>query len=275
MLNLSKNRLSSVGSVAELQDLEELWLRDNQFSELHALQSLGQCGSLKRLILKPNPVCKKFPDLYWPFLVHNIASLEMLDGRPVGADERDAAAAFLLSPEGRKQLREAGLNSRCNARARAPAHQSADEGGWAHDAGNRRPLPSGKEDKEAHRAQRSEEGQDPANARSGRPARAALTGRGQPAGKGAGAEERGSRGTHSDGHKQLYSNGQIAVIARRNGASEARYFNGSVAVSLDSGRLTAMYRNGGMPLPRCPVLCVSSSAMSYLGYVPPPLGSAL
>ena len=245
VLNLSKNKLSSVGSIAELQELEELWLRDNQFSELHALQSLGQCGSLKRLILKPNPVCKKCADLYWPFLVHNIASLEMLDGRPVGAEERDAAAAFLLSPEGRKQLREAGLNSRCNARARAPTvHQPADEGaiGWAHEGGNRRLSPPRKENKEAHRTQRPEQGQDPANARSGRPARAPLSSRAQPAGKG--GEGRGLRVTESDGHKQLYSNGQIAVIARRNGASEARYFNGSIAVSLDSGRLTAMYRNG-------------------------------
>ena len=239
VLNLSKNRLSSVGSIAELQELEELWLRDNQFSELHALQSLGQCGSLKRLILKPNPVCKKCPDLYWPFLVHNIASLEMLDGRPVGADERDAAAAFLLSPEGRKQLREAGLNSRCNARA-IPAHRP-DEDGGAHEAGSRRPAPAQRERKEPRRAPNAEQGQEPAQNGSGRPSRAPISSRAQPAGRG---EGRGSRVTESDGHKQLYSNGQIAVIARRNGASEARYFNGSIAVSLDSGRLTAMYRNG-------------------------------
>jgi hypothetical protein len=141
VLNLSKNRLTSVGSIAELHNLEELWLRDNQFSELHAMQSLGQCSALKRLILKPNPVCKKCPDLYWPFLVHNIASLEMLDGRPVGADERDAAAAFLLSPEGRKQLREAGLNSRCNARAVPALHVDPDASGWAHEARDRRPAP--------------------------------------------------------------------------------------------------------------------------------------
>jgi hypothetical protein len=140
VLNLSKNRLTSVGSIADLQNMEELWLRDNQISELHALQGLGQCASLKRLVLKPNPVCKKCPDLYWPWLVHNISSLEMLDGRPVGAAERDAAAAFLLSPEGRKQLREAGLNSRCNARVIPPARPPADE--WSsQDAASMRPAP--------------------------------------------------------------------------------------------------------------------------------------
>jgi len=138
VLNLSKNRLTSVGSIAELQGLKELWLRDNQITELHALQGLSQCGSLKRLVLKPNPVCKTCPDLYWPFLVHNIASLEMLDGRPVGADERDAAAGFLLSLEGRKQLRESGLSSRCNARAAPPVHQPDVS---AQEAADRRPAP--------------------------------------------------------------------------------------------------------------------------------------
>jgi len=140
------------GSVSELQELEELWLRDNQISELYGLQGLAQCSSLRRLVLKPNPVCKKCPDLYWPFLVHNIPSLEMLDGRPVGAAERDKAAAFLISPEGRKQLREAGLNSRCSARVAVPppAHRPAEEeDGWAQDARNRRPVPPPKKSKSA------------------------------------------------------------------------------------------------------------------------------
>ena len=295
VLNLSKNKLTSVGSISELQALEELWLRDNQISELYGLQGLAQCASLKRLVVKPNPVCKKCPDLYWPFLVHNIPSLEMLDGRPVGAAERDAASAFLVSPEGRKQLREAGLNSRCNARVVVPpAHQPAEEDGWAHDARNRRPAPPPKKSKSAdgtlsrrvcplssiracppgRRAQAcvractgrtdasgrtttgprktarmgdvDEQSQDSASARSGRPGRVPLSSRRAPAQGGGGdaGVGGGGRATESDGYKQLYSNGQIAVVARRDGTSEARYFNGSVAVSLDVGRVTAMYRNG-------------------------------
>jgi hypothetical protein len=231
VLNLSKNKLTSVGSIAELLNLEELWLRDNQISELHALQALGQCTSLKRLIIKPNPVCKSCADLYWPFLVHNIASLQLLDGREVGAAERDAASAFLLSTEGRKQLREAGLNSRCNARAILPAHQSAQEDSL--EAGNRRPEPTrkSKQDKQSQQAESS---------RSGRPTRVPLSYRPAPQlappdsqglvnrskslpGQGSGGVGEGNGGgtVHgNDAYKQLYSNGQIAVIARRDGTSE-------------------------------------------------------
>ncbi len=87
--------------------------------------------------------------------------------------------------------------------------------------------------------------QDAVSPRGAPPARVPLSSRRAPAqGSGGDAGVGSGRAIESDGYKQLYSNGQIAVIARRDGTSEARYFNGSVAVSLDAGRVTAMYRNG-------------------------------
>ena len=251
VLNLSKNKLSSIGSISALQQLEELWLRDNHISDLHALQGLGQCSSLKRLVVKPNPVCKSCPELYFHFLVHNIAGLEMLDGRPVGAAERDSAAAFLLSPEGRKMLREAGLSPRSNARVVPPAHLPADGGEAAHAGGRRRPA-------SPKRAKKIESDQcQSGSSRSGRSARVPLSHRAPEekarlaaAAQASAAERKGLGGGGADaekqggGYRQLYSNGQVAVVSRHDGASEARYFNGSIAVSLDNGRMTAMYRNG-------------------------------
>ena len=74
VLNLSKNKLTSLGSICNLMNLEELWLRDNDFRDLQSIQvccavstygstidapqNLGACSNLKKLVLKPNPVCR-------------------------------------------------------------------------------------------------------------------------------------------------------------------------------------------------------------------------
>jgi len=97
------------------------------------------------------------------------------------------------------------------------------------------------------KAARGADADELGTARSRRPARVALTTRRAPvpAGQtGVGEGGGGGRPVESDGYKQFYGNGQIAVVARKDGTSEARYFNGSIAVSLDGGRVTAMYRNG-------------------------------
>ena len=120
------------------------------------------------------------------------------------------------------------------ARARACA-------GSAHASGCKRTGPR----KTARVGDADKQSQDAASARGAPPARVPLSSRRAPAQGSVGDAGVGSgRAIESDGYRQLYSNGQIAVIARRDGTSEARYFNGSVAVSLDAGRVTAMYRNG-------------------------------
>ena len=58
VLNVSKNKISSVTGIVDLPSLEELWLRDNAIADIRNVQCLAALTSLRRLVFKPNPVCK-------------------------------------------------------------------------------------------------------------------------------------------------------------------------------------------------------------------------
>ena len=135
ILNLSKNKLISLGSITQgLQNLEELWVRDNQLANLSTLQNLANCPSLARLALKPNPVCKlgqassksSGEPAYWNVVVAHVAQLQVLDGASIGPSHRAAATAFVTSPEGRQALRPLGYERAAPLAAgvRVPASQA-------------------------------------------------------------------------------------------------------------------------------------------------------
>ena len=128
VLNLSKNKLISLGSITQgLQALEELWVRDNQLAHLSTLQQLANCPSLARLALKPNPVCKlgqaggskvSGEPPYWHVVVAHAAQLQILDGVSIGPAHRASASGYLASAEGRQMLRSLGYDASMGLRSR-------------------------------------------------------------------------------------------------------------------------------------------------------------
>uniref|UniRef100_A0A7S4KMC5 U2A'/phosphoprotein 32 family A C-terminal domain-containing protein n=1 Tax=Guillardia theta TaxID=55529 RepID=A0A7S4KMC5_GUITH len=240
VLNLSKNKLTNLGSICDLMNLEELWLRDNDFRDLQSIQNLGACSNLKKLVLKPNPVCRDLPEIYFKLLVHNVPSLEILDGRAITSEERDAAAAFWLSHEGRKVLKDAGLEGTRNARPHVQ-EGGGERGAWGY-------LPMGAEAPTKQRKTKPREAKPGGGKGSdGHQSRKKPTETSLRELAGMPEEPRRRRGGIEEGreHVEVYGKkGPAALILRQEGLSEARYANGSVAISMDDLRITAMFRNG-------------------------------
>ena len=138
-LNLSKNKISSLSGICLLPALEELWLRDNAIADINSMQPIAFLTTLKRLVVKPNPVCRALRpqsasekrdgekktgvtrELYWHVCVSKLSNLEFFEAKPVSTEAKDSASAFMLSSEGRKALRDNGFSFSQQAAAVPPA----------------------------------------------------------------------------------------------------------------------------------------------------------
>lgn len=138
-LNLSKNKISSLSGICLLPALEELWLRDNSIADIHSIQPICFLTTLKRLVIKPNPVCRALRpqsasekrdgekktgatrELYWHVCLSKLSNLEFFEAKPVPTEAKDTASAFMLSSEGRKALRDSGYSFSHQAAAPPPA----------------------------------------------------------------------------------------------------------------------------------------------------------
>eukprot|EP00960_Hanusia_phi_P020171 595974-Hanusia_phi.AAC.4 len=182
---------------------------------------------------------RDLPEIYFKLVVHNVPSLELLDGKTITSEERDAAAAFWLSHEGRKVLKDAGLEGTRNARPHVQDYEQ-EQGEY---------LPEQAEKNLQSRPGRKRREANP----SGGKASGARQPRKQPSETtlrelaGMSEEPISRRGGREGGREyvEVYGKkGSVALILRQDGLSEARYANGSVAISMDDLRITAMFRNG-------------------------------
>lgn len=78
------NMIQRVGPLTELSQLQVLQARNNRISELGLLSFLGLCPQLLEVELSGNPVCRL--PLYRDTLRRSVATLQLLDGRPINAE---------------------------------------------------------------------------------------------------------------------------------------------------------------------------------------------
>lgn len=78
------NMIQRVGPLTELSQLQVLQARNNRISELGLLSFLGLCPQLMEVELSGNPVCRLA--LYRDTLRRSVATLQLLDGRPIDAE---------------------------------------------------------------------------------------------------------------------------------------------------------------------------------------------
>ncbi|KAL7056097.1 hypothetical protein AAHC03_020912 [Spirometra sp. Aus1] len=113
VISLSSNKIESLEAFAHCRTLRELYLRNNNISNLDEIQHLRALPHLHTLFLLGNPCCYA-PDnstepanYYRPTVISQLPSLERLDMRSVSEEEKRAAGV------GAVEHRAAG-DSMCN-----------------------------------------------------------------------------------------------------------------------------------------------------------------
>lgn len=93
-LYLSKNCIKSLDGISNFKQLRVLSLADNVIDDFEALDALKEPGlGLEAASFEGNPIAR-LPN-YRAQVIARLQGLQMLDGRPVGAEERDQAALAL------------------------------------------------------------------------------------------------------------------------------------------------------------------------------------
>ncbi|KAL6756687.1 hypothetical protein V8C86DRAFT_2642987 [Haematococcus lacustris] len=98
-LNASHNRLRSLKGLAACPSLTTAFLQHNQLTAAE-LQHLSSLTRLQRLCLAPNPLTREVggQQQYRALLAGLCPALEILDGQPISASEREAAQLRPLTP---------------------------------------------------------------------------------------------------------------------------------------------------------------------------------
>nr|CEL75671.1 TPA: Leucine-rich repeat-containing protein 49 [Toxoplasma gondii VEG] len=79
ILDLGANAVDDMRAVAQLPELEELWINDNHISSLEAVKALNSMDSLRTLYLEGNPIHANLGPSYRQNIVQIFPKLQQLD----------------------------------------------------------------------------------------------------------------------------------------------------------------------------------------------------
>ena len=89
IVSLSVNKIRSLKPFANLQNLKELYLRNNSISNLNEIKHLTECDNLTKLWLKENPICDN-PN-YRDVIICVLPQVQNLDDIEITSEERERA----------------------------------------------------------------------------------------------------------------------------------------------------------------------------------------
>ena len=89
IVSLSVNKIRTLRPFAHLENLRELYLRQNLISNLNEIKYLTECQNLSVLWLSQNPICDN-PN-YRAVVICVLPQLQKLDDIPITEDEREKA----------------------------------------------------------------------------------------------------------------------------------------------------------------------------------------
>ena len=89
IVSLSVNKIRSLKPFANLQNLKELYLRQNNISNLNEIKHLTECDNLTKLWLKENPICNN-PN-YRDVIICVLPQVQNLDDIEITDQERERA----------------------------------------------------------------------------------------------------------------------------------------------------------------------------------------
>lgn len=89
IVSLSVNKIRTLKPFSNLQNLRELYLRQNLISNLNEIKHLTECQNLTVLWLNENPICDN-PN-YRAVVICVLPQLQKLDNIPITDEERDKA----------------------------------------------------------------------------------------------------------------------------------------------------------------------------------------
>ena len=89
IVSLSVNKIRSLKPFANLQNLKELYLRNNNISNLNEIKHLTECDNLTKLWLKENPICNN-PN-YRDVIICVLPQVQNLDDIEITEEERERA----------------------------------------------------------------------------------------------------------------------------------------------------------------------------------------
>ena len=89
IVSLSVNKIRSLKPFANLQNLKELYLRNNNISNLNEIKHLTECENLTKLWLKENPICNN-PN-YRDVIICVLPQVQNLDEIDITEEERERA----------------------------------------------------------------------------------------------------------------------------------------------------------------------------------------
>ncbi|GAB5372259.1 hypothetical protein AAMO2058_001649600 [Amorphochlora amoebiformis] len=106
VLTATSNRIKSLENLRGLTQLEDLWLQKNRIEDLREIRYLRTLVNLKRLVLKPNPICKRCGTAvtYRNFILAVLPQLVSLDGISASHEERERIQIWSKSSYGSKLL---------------------------------------------------------------------------------------------------------------------------------------------------------------------------
>ena len=88
LISLSANKISSLKPLENLIQLKELYLRQNNISDLNEINYLSNCPNLKSLWLVGNPICKN-NDEFLKAIIEKLPNLAFLDNKPIAQIKKD------------------------------------------------------------------------------------------------------------------------------------------------------------------------------------------
>jgi len=88
LISLSANKISSLKPLENLIQLKELYLRQNNISDLNEINYLSNCPNLKSLWLVGNPICKN-NDEFLKAVIEKLPNLAFLDNKPIAQIKKD------------------------------------------------------------------------------------------------------------------------------------------------------------------------------------------
>ena len=89
IVSLSVNKIRTLKPFANLQNLKELYLRNNSISNLNEIKHLTECDNLTKLWLKENPICNN-PN-YRDVIICVLPQVQNLDDIEITEEERERA----------------------------------------------------------------------------------------------------------------------------------------------------------------------------------------
>ena len=88
LISLSANKISSLKPFENLVHLKELYLRQNNISDISEINYLSNCQGLKSLWLIGNPICKN-KDEFLKIIIEKLPNLAFLDNKPIAEIKKD------------------------------------------------------------------------------------------------------------------------------------------------------------------------------------------